>query len=215
MAHSTLLGLTHPAAAELAEKLVGVAPEGLARVFYSDNGSTAVEIAMKLAFQFWQLAGRTGKRRFVHLEQSYHGDTLGAVAVGGIPVFHEVFGPLRLEKLSVPTPHPYRHPSRGSAELVRDLCLGELARTLETRGDEIAAFHVRLRLEAERRPVADRRPELVARGQRGNAKRRCEQRRLCPLPGSGLAEEKDDHWYGKLLSEEVRTLRAPTDGRGS
>ena len=140
VAHSTLLGLTHPTAVELAEKLVALAPPGLARVFYSDNGSTAVEIAMKLAFQYWQLAGRSGKRRFLHLEQSYHGDTLGAVAVGGIPVFHEVFGPLLLETLSVPTPHPYRHPSRGTAEQVRDLCLAQLARTLETRADEIAAF---------------------------------------------------------------------------
>src|SRR5688572_21089521 len=77
MAHSTLLGLSHPTAAELAARLVACAPPGLARVFYSDNGSTAVEIALKLAFQFWQLAGRPEKRRFVHLEQAYHGDTLG------------------------------------------------------------------------------------------------------------------------------------------
>ncbi len=140
MAHSTLLGLTHPGAAELAERLVGVAPEGLARVFYSDNGSTAVEIALKLAYQYWQLAGQPRKRRFLHLEHSYHGDTLGAVAVGGIPVFHEVFGPLLLDTLSVPAPHPYRHPSGGSADEVRDLALAALARTLELRGDEIAAF---------------------------------------------------------------------------
>jgi adenosylmethionine-8-amino-7-oxononanoate aminotransferase len=140
MAHSTLLGLTHPTAVELAERLVGVAPRGLARVFYSDNGSTAVEIALKLAFQFWQLVGRRRKRRFVHLEHSYHGDTLGAVAVGGIPVFHEVFGPLLLDTVTVPTPHPYRHPTGGSAEEVRDYALAALARTLETRGEEIAAF---------------------------------------------------------------------------
>lgn len=140
MAHSTLLGLAHPAAAELAERLVASAPPGLARVFYSDSGSTAVEIAIKVAFQFWQLAGRPEKRRFVHLEQAYHGDTLGAVAVGGIPAFHAVFGPLLFETLAVPTPHPYRHPTGGSPAEVRDHALDALARLLRDRGHEIAAF---------------------------------------------------------------------------
>jgi adenosylmethionine-8-amino-7-oxononanoate aminotransferase len=142
LAHSTLLGLTHPLAAELAGRLVEVAPPGLSRVFYSDNGSTAVEIALKLAFQFWQLAGRPEKRRFVHLEQSYHGDTLGAVAVGGIPLFHQVWGPLLLDTLSVPSPHPYRHPEGPSVDRVRDVCLSALERLLEERGGEIAAFIV-------------------------------------------------------------------------
>ena len=140
MAHSTLLGLAHPTAAELAERLVACAPPGLTRVFYSDSGSTAVEIALKLAFQFWQLAGHPGKHRFVHLEHAYHGDTLGAVAVGGIPHFHAVFGPLLIESLAAPTPHPYRHPSGGSPEEVRDQALAALADLLRTRGHEIAAF---------------------------------------------------------------------------
>lgn len=140
MAHSTLLGLTHPTAAELAARLAGVAPPGLSKVFYSDNGSTAVEIALKLAFQYWQILGKSEKRRFLHLEQSYHGDTLGAVAVGGIPLFHQVFGPLLIDTLSVPSPHPYRHPSGGTPEEVCHLALRQLADTLEEHGDEIAAF---------------------------------------------------------------------------
>ncbi len=140
MAHSTLLGLAHPTAAELAARLVACAPPGMARVFYSDNGSTAVEIALKLAFQFWQLAGRPEKRRFVHLEQAYHGDTLGAVAVGGIPLFHATFGPLLIESFATPTPHPYRHPSGGSPAEVRDQALAALADLLRARGHEIAAF---------------------------------------------------------------------------
>jgi adenosylmethionine-8-amino-7-oxononanoate aminotransferase len=140
MAHSTLLGLSHPTAAELAARLVACAPPGLARVFYSDNGSTAVEIALKLAFQFWQLGGRPEKRRFVHLEQAYHGDTLGAVAVGGIPLFHATFGPLLIESLAAPTPHPYRHPTGGSPAQVRDHALGALADLLRNHGHEIAAF---------------------------------------------------------------------------
>lgn len=139
MAHSTLLGLSHPTAAELAARLIECAPPGMARVFYSDNGSTAVEIALKVAFQYWQLSGRPEKRRFAHLAQAYHGDTLGAVAVGGIDLFHAVFGPLLIESFTAPTPHVYRHPA-GSAAEVRDQALAGLAALLEQHGDEIAAF---------------------------------------------------------------------------
>ena len=96
IAHSTLLGLSNIPAIELARRLVEIAPRGLARVFYSDNGSTAVEVALKMAFQYWQLRGGAdkSKTKFLHLGQAYHGDTLGAVGVGGIPLFHERFKPL-------------------------------------------------------------------------------------------------------------------------
>ena len=94
VAHSTMLGLTHPPAAELAARLVEIAPPGLTRVFYSESGATAVEIALKMAFQFWAHAGREGRTSFVTLEGAYHGDTLGAVSVGGIDLFHGTFRPL-------------------------------------------------------------------------------------------------------------------------
>jgi adenosylmethionine-8-amino-7-oxononanoate aminotransferase len=94
VAHSTLLGLTSPPAVQLAERLVKLAPSGLTKVFYSDSGATAVEIALKQAFQYWQHVGRPEKTRFIYLENAYHGDTLGAVAVGGIDTFHKVFAPL-------------------------------------------------------------------------------------------------------------------------
>ena len=97
IAHSTLLGLSAVPPIELAEKLVAWAPAGLTRVFFSDNGSTAMEIAIKLAFQFWQQQADPAARRrtrFVSFEQAYHGDTLGAVSVGGIGAFHERFAPL-------------------------------------------------------------------------------------------------------------------------
>jgi adenosylmethionine-8-amino-7-oxononanoate aminotransferase len=94
VAHSTMLGLTHPGAAELAERLVSLTPPGLARVFYSESGSTAVEIALKMAFQYWRQAGEPGRMSFVALEGAYHGDTIGSVAVGGIDLFHGAFGPL-------------------------------------------------------------------------------------------------------------------------
>jgi adenosylmethionine-8-amino-7-oxononanoate aminotransferase len=96
VAHSTMLGLTHPGAAELAAKLVEIAPAGLSRVFYSDSGSTAVEVALKMAFQYWQQRGGQHVRRssFVRLRDAYHGDTLGSVSVGGIDLFHAAYKPL-------------------------------------------------------------------------------------------------------------------------
>jgi adenosylmethionine-8-amino-7-oxononanoate aminotransferase len=96
VAHSTMLGLSHPGAAELAGRLVELAPPGLARVFYSESGSTAVEIALKMAFQYQRQRGGQHARRtsFVHLRDSYHGDTIGSVSVGGIDAFHAAYGPL-------------------------------------------------------------------------------------------------------------------------
>ena len=96
IAHSTMLGLTHPSAAELAGRLVELAPPGLRRVFYSESGSAAVEIALKMAFQYWQQQGGQHRRRtsFVALRGAYHGDTLGAVSVGGIDLFCGAYGPL-------------------------------------------------------------------------------------------------------------------------
>jgi adenosylmethionine-8-amino-7-oxononanoate aminotransferase len=96
VAHSTMLGLAHPAAAELAARLVEIAPPGLSRVFYSDSGSTATEIALKMAFQYQQQRGGQHTRRtsFVHLRDAYHGDTIGSVSVGGIDLFHATYGPL-------------------------------------------------------------------------------------------------------------------------
>ena len=99
VAHSTMLGLAHEPAIELAERLVGIAPAGLERVFYSDSGSTAVEIALKMAFQWWAQRGETARTRFVCLENAYHGDTIGAVSVGGIDLFHSLYHPLLFDSL--------------------------------------------------------------------------------------------------------------------
>jgi adenosylmethionine---8-amino-7-oxononanoate aminotransferase len=104
VAHSTMLGLTHAPAAELAARLIDVAPPGLSRVFYSDSGSTAVEIALKMAFQYWQQQGGQHARRtsFVSLADAYHGDTVGSVSVGGIDLFHSVYEPLLFSGHRVP-----------------------------------------------------------------------------------------------------------------
>ena len=97
VAHTTMLGLSHPGAIELAQRLVGIAPPGLRRVFYSDNGSTAAEVALKMAFQYWRHRGEPGRNGFICLRDAYHGDTIGSVSVGGIDLFHACFGPLLFE----------------------------------------------------------------------------------------------------------------------
>lgn len=94
VAHTTMLGLSHPGAIELAERLVAIAPSGLSRVFYSDNGSTAAEVALKMAFQYWRHRGAPRRDGFICLRDAYHGDTIGSVSVGGIDLFHACFGPL-------------------------------------------------------------------------------------------------------------------------
>jgi adenosylmethionine-8-amino-7-oxononanoate aminotransferase len=96
VAHTTMLGLSHPGAAELAARLVEIAPPGLTRVFYSDSGSTAVEVALKMAFHYWQHRGGQHVRRtsFICLRDAYHGDTIGSVSVGGIDRFHSAYRPL-------------------------------------------------------------------------------------------------------------------------
>ena len=100
VAHSTMLGLSHPGAAELAARLVEIAPPGLSRVFYSDSGSTATEIALKMAFQYQQQRGGQHARRtsFVHLRDAYHGDTIGSVSVGGIDLFHAAYRPAAVRR---------------------------------------------------------------------------------------------------------------------
>jgi len=130
LAHSTFLGLTHEPGIRLAAELVGVAPRGLTRVFYSDSGSTAVEIALKQSFQYWQLRGRSAKQKFLRFGEAYHGDTLGAVGVGGIDMFHRVFGPLLVRSIAVPTPAG----TDGSE------ALAQLATVLAERAGEIAAL---------------------------------------------------------------------------
>jgi len=102
VAHSTMLGLSHAPAIRLARRLVDLAPPGLRRVFYSDSGSTATEIALKMAFQYWRQRGgeQARKTRFVSLRGAYHGDTVGSVSVGGIDLFHSTYRPLLFETLT-------------------------------------------------------------------------------------------------------------------
>ena len=122
IAHSTLLGLGNTPSIQLAAALCRIAPPGLTRVFYSDSGSTAVEVALKIAFQYQQQRGQPQRKRFLALKDAYHGDTLGAVSAGGIDLFHQIFAPLlfHVEHIS-PDPALLEH-------------------TLAERGQEFAAF---------------------------------------------------------------------------
>ena len=125
VAHTTMLGLSHPPAIDLARRLAEVSPPGLERVFYSDSGSTAVEIALKMAFQFWQQQPEPAARRrtrFVALRDAYHGDTVGSVSLGGIDLFHSLYRPLLFDALRA---------EPGDAD--------DLERVLDESGDEVAA----------------------------------------------------------------------------
>jgi adenosylmethionine-8-amino-7-oxononanoate aminotransferase len=130
IAHATFLGLTHEPGIRLGAALLEVAPPGLSRVFYSDSGSTAVEVALKQSFQYWQLRGRPSKQQFLRLGEAYHGDTLGAVSVGGIELFHRIFGPLLVRSIAIPTPAG----TDGTSALLM------LEQQLDTNAEAIAAF---------------------------------------------------------------------------
>lgn len=157
--HSTLLGLSNPPAIELADKLINIAPKPnpkpyktyksnksynpnpeLSKVFYSDSGSTAVEIALKIAFQYWQHKGEKGKTRFLSLNNAYHGDTLGAVGVGGIGVFHDIYGPIIIPSLKAPSPYCYRCELKLSYPSCGLECAEELEKIVSEHKDEIAAL---------------------------------------------------------------------------
>lgn len=139
VAHSTALGLANVPAAEFAERLVEVAPKGLNKVFYSDDGSTAVEVALKMAFQYWQHQGKPKKTKFVALNNAYHGDTVGTVSVGGIDLFHRVFEPLLFKPFHVPSPSCY-HCKLTVAEDCRMQCLEVLEAVLAAHHEQIAGL---------------------------------------------------------------------------
>lgn len=142
VAHSTLLGLSNVPSVQLAERLVKISPPGLSKVFYSDNGSTAVEIALKMAFQYWQQKGQRTKKKikFVSLENAYHGDTLGAVSVGGMDLFHRLYRPLLFDSLKAPSPYCYRCSLKKSYTGCQLACLGELEKVMEREQGNIAAL---------------------------------------------------------------------------
>ena len=141
VAHSTLLGLAHKPSTQLAERLVEITPESLTRVFFSDNGSTATEIAIKIAYQYWQQCNTTKpeKTRLVSFTNGYHGDTLGAVGAGGIDLFHAVYGPLIKPSIQAYYPYCYRCKYDREWPSCNMHCTESIEQTLEQHGHEIFA----------------------------------------------------------------------------
>jgi adenosylmethionine---8-amino-7-oxononanoate aminotransferase len=115
--HVILAGFTHEPVIALSEELTALAPAGLTRCFYADNGSSAVEVALKMSFHYWRNSGRPAKRRFITLSNSYHGETLGALAVGNVELYKEIYRPLLMDVITVPSPDCYeRAPGASWAE---------------------------------------------------------------------------------------------------
>lgn len=138
ISHSTLLGLGQTRSIELAEKIAQITPPSLDKVFYSDAGATSVEIAIKMAYQHYQNRGIKTKKKFIALTNSYHGDTIGSVSIGGISTFHRIFGHLLFEAIFAPCPHPYRFD--GSQDQCMQNSLDQIEQVLKDQSENIAAL---------------------------------------------------------------------------
>ncbi|MCC7412683.1 MAG: adenosylmethionine--8-amino-7-oxononanoate transaminase [Gammaproteobacteria bacterium] len=140
--HVIFAGFSHEPAIRLGERLVSITPPGLERCFFADNGSAAVEVALKMSFHYWLNHARPDKRRFVALANSYHGETLGALAVGDVRLYKDTYGPLLMETIIAPSPDCYlREPGESWADCSRRQ-FEPMARLLERRSDEICAVIV-------------------------------------------------------------------------
>ena len=183
IAHTTLLGLGNVPSIELADRLIRIAPGGLKKVFYSDNGSTAVEIALKMAFQYWAESGHGGKRRFVSFTGAYHGDTFGSMSVGEIDVFVKKYRPLLFKTIRSPYPYCYRCPvekAKGAGHGARRKkemnypdcgleCLNVLERILRKHSGETAALIIEPLIQGASGMITS--PPGFLKGARGLAKR--------------------------------------------
>ena len=134
-----LAGCTHEPVIELSERLTGIAPPGLTRCFYADNGSSAVEVAVKMSFHYWRNVGRPAKRSFITLTNSYHGETLGALAVGNVDLYKEIYRPLLMDVISVPSPDCFERAPGESYEAHSRRKFEHMEATLARHAHEAAA----------------------------------------------------------------------------
>jgi adenosylmethionine---8-amino-7-oxononanoate aminotransferase len=146
--HVIFAGCTHQPAVDLAERLVAVLPDGLTRVFYSDDGSTAVEVALKMAIQYWQNRGQAGRARFIAFRHAYHGDTVGAMAVSEESVFTRAFAPMLFPVERAESPYCYRCPLGLERATCRIDCLGSLEAALQREAGRVAAVIAEPMLQA-------------------------------------------------------------------
>ncbi|MBI5144240.1 MAG: adenosylmethionine--8-amino-7-oxononanoate transaminase [Candidatus Omnitrophica bacterium] len=138
--HVLFAGFTHRSAIALAERLVSIAPKNITKVFFSDNGSTAVETALKMSFQYWKNIGKKTKTKFISLDYGYHGDTIGAMSVSGVDLFNNVFKELFFPSFRAPSPYCYRCPMGKKRESCNLDCIDPLETILEDKASEIAAL---------------------------------------------------------------------------
>ena len=140
--HVILAGFTHEPALVLAERLVALTPPGLDRVFYADNGSSAVEVALKMSYHWWRNTGRPQKTKFVTLTNSYHGETLGALAVGDVALYKETYAPLLMQVLTAPSPDCYACPPGEPWEAHSRRVFADMEALLAAHADEVCAVIV-------------------------------------------------------------------------
>ena len=137
--HVLFAGFTHKQAILLAEKLVAITPGKLGKVFFSDNGATSIETALKMSFQYWHNIGQKSKTKFVSLDRGYHGDTLGAMSVGGAEQFHGVFSELFFKSFKALSPYCYRCPVGKERSCCNIDCVNHLGKILKANSEKIAA----------------------------------------------------------------------------
>jgi len=140
--HVLLAGFSHAPAIELAERLTQLAPPGLTRCFYADNGSSAVEVALKMSFHYWRNRGAHNKTRFITLSNSYHGETLGALAVGDVALYKDTYRPLLMQCITVPSPDCYQREAGASWAEHSTLMFEHMRAALERHADECCAVIV-------------------------------------------------------------------------
>lgn len=139
--HATLLGLAGEQSVLLARRLIGIAPPGLTKVFYSDNGSTAVEVGLKMAYQYHCHKGEPQRSRFIRLQHAYHGDTIGSMSVGGVAIYHETFRPLLFSTVEAPAPYCYRCPlGKNDPSTCGLACLGALEQLMAQQSEHLAGM---------------------------------------------------------------------------
>lgn len=138
--HVLLAGFSHVPAIELAAKLIQITPKELTRVFYSDNGSTAVEVALKMAYQYWLQKEMPQKNKFIALKNSYHGDTIGAVSIGGVDLYHKLYKPLLFDIFQADSPYCYRCPVEKNKENCSIECLNSVENILADHANETAGI---------------------------------------------------------------------------
>ncbi|MGN4124674.1 adenosylmethionine--8-amino-7-oxononanoate transaminase [Lysinibacillus sphaericus] len=146
--HAIFANFSHEPAIKLAEKLVALTPEGLTKVFFADNGSSAIEIALKMSFQYHMQTGKTSKKRFLALTDAYHGETLGALSVGGVDLYNEVYQPLLLDTVRAQGPDCYRCPFKAHPDTCHAQCIDFVEQQLALHHAEITAIIIEPLIQA-------------------------------------------------------------------